>query len=114
MGNTTTILVSNDQLGAIRNNPNFGQELVDAIGMYQTSLADRNQAPTGTKIIGMDHNDAVSLFLVNGGIGRLVAIYGDRDARIVSEEDQIIALKRLVANLGFKLIKAPKKRRRRK
>lgn len=105
MGLTSIVLISHDQLYDIKKMPDFGSKLADAV--CTSNPATWPYLP-GVKIVSRDHNDTVSLVLVNGGVGKLVSVYGDSSANITTDDGQIEALQKLVANLGYKLIKRPK------
>lgn len=109
MGFNTTILILNDSLHRIREDKDFGKNLVNAIGrqfMENKPLSDFDRHQT--TVMGQHHADVVSVLMVGGNMGVEIAqIYNG--GHVAEIEDQINLLKEVADKFGFNLVRKPQK-----
>lgn len=74
MGLNTVVVILNDHLHRIRDDPEFGRKLADAIEAYPS---DRYHSSTSFRVVSMAHADYEQIVSVHGNIGAPV----DSDAR---------------------------------
>lgn len=104
MGYNTTIVICNDHLNEISQDPNFGKAVYEAAAKHWTS-----DKPVwfshNSQVIAQHHADTTSLNLVgqNGGccIGFSTRSSGFRN----DEEVKIAAFKEIARSFGYKLVK---------
>ena len=118
MGFNTTIVVYNDALHAIENDPEFGKNLVRAIrnlNMPNPSSTDLSP-PAGNHcnaamVIEDHHADHQRAVLVGGNRGQVMGYAGNYRLDMDSEEDKKTILTNLADSMGYniKLRKRPKR-----
>lgn len=88
MGFNATVVVLLDQLDAIRKNPNFGQQLADAIIVKANSgnREDHQYIAGQTQVIEVHHADNQVVVTVGGNTGRVLGYGGGYSAN----DDDII------------------------
>ena len=116
MGFNTTMIVMNDALHCIKEDPDFGCKLAEAIiqcagsGILQGNhLAD---VPAGSfanaaTVIESHHADGTAVVAIGGNIGTNLGIvfpYGDK------EEYSVRVLRQLADQLGYQLRKKPRRK----
>ena len=91
MGFNTTVVVLNDCLHEIENDPEFGKKLAAAIRSFD-HRPERMPYVTGqTQVIGCHHADGMMVFAVGGNTGREVGYgggYRSTDDEIIKELDR--------------------------
>lgn len=90
MGYNTVVLVLNDRLSEIENNPKFGAELVAAIRHHSPSNPDRAPYVTGqTQVISIDHSGGLQIVAIGGNTGKRVGTAFTLD--LMNRPDALIA-----------------------
>ncbi len=85
MGYNSTILILNDRLHEIENDPEFGKKVANAIRSHHYR-DDRQPYITGqTTVIDVAHADVMQILAVGGNCGRVIGYSG-----WTSEDDDII------------------------
>lgn len=82
MGLNTTVVILNDYLHDIENDPEFGKKLSRAI-----KNSGFNDSTRGFQVVTCHHNSATSVIAVNGNRGRVIGWSMDRatDEELVKE-----------------------------
>lgn len=120
MGYNTTVVVMNDSLHDIEKDPEFGKNLAQAIksesirhyrpgSQYVRALGSANAA----EVIESHHADGQVAVVVGGNCGEVLGYAGTcrNGNEYVKDETERKTqyLKRLAHELGFRLVKLPKK-----
>ena len=104
MGFNSTILILNDRLHEIENDPEFGAKL--AIGINEFGYASERQKSyiTGqTKVLSCQHADNMAVIAVGGNCGtKLDTVFGLTHHK---EDDKLEIVKQMAENLGYRLEK---------
>lgn len=97
MGLNTTVLVLNDALHDIKNDPDFGKNLASVIMSGKPQYVGN-----GTTVLETHHADWYSLMAIGGNRGiQLSSIY----SREIGEELNKQVLHELAYKLGYRLVK---------
>lgn len=107
MGFNTSVVVLNDALHEIANDPYFGKNLTEAIQGCFTPNRSKDVHSNGycnaATVIACHHADVTSIIAVGGNYGtELCSEYNFGNHH--TKEDQIKLLKKLADNLGFRII----------
>ena len=110
MGYNATVVVMVDGLHEIRDDPEFGKKLSDAIRDFQSARSKHSDVRAGSHlnaatVVGFHHADVTSVVLVGGNCAtKLHEHYGWRhnDPAV-----QVDILKEVADKLGYRLIKKP-------
>ena len=110
MGYNTTVVVMNDCLRDIENDPAFGKKLTSAIG--QLSYAGPSDVSAGgcvnaATVLETHHADGTALVAVGGNYGRVLGTFYPYG----TEEEDVRLLKALADKLGYRVSKKPSKQR---
>ena len=111
MGYNTTVIVYNDALGEIEKDPQFGKNLVRAIGeLSRASQSDRPtvDVPSGchgnaAMVVETHHADSCALVTVAGNLGICHVTEHGWDHHEVAGQERM--LRAWAKKLGFKLVK---------
>ena len=113
MGFNTTVMVYNDALGSIARDPEFGKTLADAIltlreagGRVAVNKSD------AARVIETHHADGTAVVAVGGNHGSVLGYVGGTDHH--TDAGKLAALRSLADALGFKLIRKPVKKSKKK
>lgn len=106
MGFNTTVVVLNDALHEIKNDPDFGRKLYDAVLCVQRGPQDVSAGNhcNAVSVIESHHADGFHLIAVGGNYGLDLGYVGSWQA----DPDQM--LRALADRRGYRLVKKPKKR----
>lgn len=113
MGWQTTVIVNNDSLGTIQNDPDFTKKLVSAIlqvrNDHQVSVNayDGHCSINGATVIE-SHHISGNMIISAGGLGGLVLGFGGCDTN--NEKNKEVILKNLAESMGYTLRKKPVKK----
>jgi len=117
MGFNTTVVILNDSLGAIENDPSFGKNLAQAITQRSGDVPAysyrdgevRGVHCNAATVIESHHADGTAIVAVGGNIGeKLDEVWYVGD--IWTEEGKLKILKQMADNMGYRLVKkAPRK-----
>jgi hypothetical protein len=114
MGFNSTVVVLNDALHTIRQDPDFGNKLCDAItrhrngGRSLVTARDGNCSHHGAaEVVAVEHADHSVLVLVGGNTATVL------DAQACGwehheEKAQLVALQSFADKMGFRLVKKTK------
>jgi hypothetical protein len=111
MGYNTTVVILNDALGFIEDDPNFGKNLVQGIRLVNRGKPVDIHARSyhaAAQVIESHHADSTSLVAVGGNDGILLGQYyyvGDAS----TEEGKVEILKEMAHRLGYRIVKKPAK-----
>jgi hypothetical protein len=112
MGFNTTIMVLNDALHCIEDDPEFGKKVSDAVH----SLMRGEQVPISSgghyaaaTAVETHHADQVRVIAVGGNMAEELG-YAGGYRLMASEDGQVEMLKRLAEKHGYNLRKKPKKK----
>ena len=113
MGYNSTLIVMNDALHEIANDPEFGHKLVRAI--QSLSIADAYTSRMGANISAGMHCNAATAIESHHADGNAIIAVGGNCATVLGmtfgthheEEDKLIILKQLAHHLGYSLRKSP-------
>lgn len=104
MGWNTTVVVLNDALNDIENDPKFGENLASAI-LRASSRRERVDVPAGSyanaaHVVESHHADQTAIVAVGGNLGRVLAqLYGWK-----FDNDEVV-FKKLAETLGYSVRK---------
>lgn len=106
MGWNTTVVIFNDALGTIEEDPNFGKNLAKAIRSLEEHTVVSARNPKGgccsaAKIIEQHHADDTTCVFIGGNTGIKVGMALGYD--FSSKEQQIQKLQQIADQLGFTL-----------
>lgn len=112
MGFNTSVIVMNDALGWIEEDPEFGKNLARAIAEASRGKPVDVPAHSGrggvhcnaATVIESHHADGYQAVLVGGNMGQKLGrqCFGQYD-------DHVEMLKQIASDLGYRLVKKPKK-----
>lgn len=111
MGFNSTVLILNDALHEIANDPQFGKKLADAIQML--SLSEKHRGKYGVGIGAGYHANAATAIETHHASGNAIIAVGGNCATVLGfafgthhqEEDKLKILKALARELGYSLRK---------
>jgi hypothetical protein len=108
MGWNTTVVVMNDSLSNIENDPDFGKNLGSAIREHVSRRKERvdvraRGAGNAASVIAQAHADVVSVVLVGGNYGRVIA-QEHNGGNHKDPEDQVKLLREAARKLGYSLV----------
>lgn len=116
MGYNTVLVLLNDALTGIRNDPNFGDNLYLAV--LHAIGGKRQDVPAGSycnavSIVGQDHADTYRCYIAGGNTAMDLGVVGHwspyfRD-NLNEQERKEMFLKNLADNLGFRVVRKRKK-----
>ena len=117
MGFNTTIVVHNDALDSIENDPDFGKNLARAIKsheMFSDKMVDVHSKChcNAAEVIESHHADQVVAVAVGGNMGEVIGYAGNWRLLGGNEnqmENHVQMLKNLADRLGYNLHKQPKR-----
>ena len=115
MGYNTTVVVMNDGLGYIENDPDFGKKLARAISQMAVTprgqTVDVSAGPhvNAATVIESHHADGTTVIAVGENYGRELTQYQIHTGRLVGEERDLAILKELADQLGYTLRRKPKR-----
>jgi len=116
MGFNTTMVIMNDALSTIRDDPQFGERLYDAC--VRVNQGPQDVAAHSTKggidynaatVIETHHADGEAIVAVGGNYGTLIGMayyVGDKGTK----ESQLKILEQLADNMGYSLTKKPERK----
>lgn len=106
MGFNSTIMILNDNLHRIKDDPDFGKKVYDAVCGFghEDSTFDYQ-----CKVLGVHHADNEMVFVVGGNTGQEVGYGAHWSERLDmrKEEDKVQLLKNMADRLGYSLRKKP-------
>ena len=109
MGFNTTVLILNDALGDIENDPNFGKNLVQAIQEHYNGRTGSTMGVSAghhancAKVISQFHADNTAILAVGGNYATILGINSGYSHH--KTEDKIRLLKQLALDYGYNLVK---------
>lgn len=111
MGYNSTVLVLNDALNEIANDPQFGKNLADAI--QRLSLSKKHRGKYGVDIGAGNHANAATAIETHHADGNAIVAVGGNYASVMGytagthhqEGDKLSTLKSLARELGYSLRK---------
>jgi hypothetical protein len=118
MGFNTTVVVLNDALGEIENDPKFGQRLASAVKELSVRKG-RIDVPAGNhanaaSVVETHHASENAVVVVGGNFGSVLGnVYAGNSivvARHHEEAGQVEILKSLAEKFGYRLSKIPNKK----
>jgi hypothetical protein len=109
MGYNTTVVIVNDALDIIENNPNeFVTKLVDKIQSFnytENKYFSVGNHANPVSVVGVHHSSETAVIAVGGNSGSIIGrTFGHRH---VQTEDKIQILKDLADDFGYTLRKKP-------
>jgi hypothetical protein len=112
MGYNATVVVMLDSLDEIRKDKNFGEKLFHAILKVEHGNANGIDISSGhscnaATVIEKHHADGVSLIAVGGNCASVLSSYVGSSH--VSEENRVNILKTWADQMGYRVVKKPKK-----
>ena len=119
MGYQTSVMVLNDDLLEIKDDPNFGRNLCDAIVRLRHGIPNdvSAQSADGRRIhcsaatvIETHHADQTSAVIFGGNIGQSLGTIGGWNYDVSKPEDRVKILKKLADAEGYTLHKKPVKK----
>jgi len=114
MGWNTTVVVHNDALHEIENDPEFGKNLSRAITIA-AGRGTREEVSAGhhcgaCEVIESHHADQVRVVAVGGNYGVELGYGGQWPVCTNDEESKVKMLKNLAESLGYNIRKKPQKK----
>jgi hypothetical protein len=112
MGFNTTVVIMNDSLGAIANDPTFGKSLAEAVVQRKEdvpaySYVDgkiRGVHCNAATVIESHHADGTAIVAVGGNMGvKLDEVW--YVGNIWTEEGKLKIIKQMADNMGYRLVK---------
>lgn len=91
MGYNAVLVVLNDNLCEIENDPEFGRKVAKAIRAFSRLRPDRIPPITGqTQVLSVEHADTVQIVAVGGNSGRILGYGGatDSDGQLLKVADE--------------------------
>jgi hypothetical protein len=113
MGYNTTVVIMNDTLGYIEQDPDFGKELVNAIRILpwrKPAPVSSRGAPAAARVIETHHNRDMAVVAIGGNTGVVIGSAGP-DEVLASDSAEIDMLRELARNMGYRLVKLPERKR---
>lgn len=122
MGFNTTIVVMNDRLNDIENDPEFGKNLTQAVNMFITEkyITERAGRPfygvdvraggcvNAATVVETHHADDTSIVAVGGNMGEELGVVYEGALPYESDEERNIRILRVLADhLGYHIHKKP-------
>jgi len=107
MGYNSTVVILNDVLSDLRNNPRFGEKLADAIA-EQHMTGKPFDVQNGVIVVEQHHADETAVVAVGGNCGTKLGMVGGYTHH--TPEDKLRIVKSLANDLGFNLSKQRKKK----
>lgn len=112
MGYNTPVLILNDNLGGIRDDPEFGKKLDYAIATMEDGATVRSGFGVAAKVAKTDHADHYQVIAFGGNrMLRLGYVFGPRHNKEFSD-DPVYFLRKMAEELGYDLVKKKKGRRK--
>jgi len=108
MGYNSAIVIMNDCLHEIENDPHFGKAVASAVAEHWgVNRTGRTYTPFthNSMVIAQHHSSTVSINLVGGNMGLMIGHSRRTDGRYCEPDQKILVLKELAESLGYKLIK---------
>ncbi len=107
MGYNTTILILNDAMGDMQENPKeFVDNLLLAVGEHRhdqrNDFAIGNHV-NGGSVLAMSHADTINVIAVGGNYGTVLDQYYNPTAAHHTYEGKVMILKLLAEELGYKV-----------
>lgn len=102
MGYNSTILILNDNLHEIENDPEFGKKIAQAIRAHNTGH-DEPYITGQTTVLAVEHADTMQILAVGGNCGRVIGYSGyssDDDVIIKGLNQDRLARKREAKKKG--------------
>jgi hypothetical protein len=103
MGFNTTVVILNDVVHNIAEDPTFGQRLADAISSGDSS---RHELQNGVQVIESHHADYTTVVAVGGNMG--ICLGTAIGCSVV--DDPVAIVRSLARDLGFDLRKRPERK----
>ncbi|PWE56800.1 hypothetical protein DEM27_10585 [Metarhizobium album] len=97
MGFNTAVMVLNDRLHEIRDDPNFGEKLYHAILLAGRPLHDRPYVPQ-VSVLPSQHADTAQVVVISANSLRVLG-YGDW------QDDDANLLRKIADDMGFRLVR---------
>ena len=108
MGFNTTVVINNDAVGDIENDPSFGKKLATAIYNFNSKLIVNNEVLAGSSgriaamVIEQHHADGRVLVMVGGKTGWVADDFNAND---------MVVVKNVLDRLGYRLVKKRSKKK---
>ena len=108
MGINTTVVILNDALNEIENDPDFGKNLGDAIRKHGFMSSPTTSVSSGgfcdaAEVIEMHHSECRAIIEVGGSMG--VKLFDDVGKIKYSKERTLNIVKEMAKQLGYRLVK---------
>lgn len=104
MGFNSTILIRNDFLNEVKDDPEFGKKVFHAI----QHGPQKYPSPSGSfQVITVDHADSYYLIIAGGNAATPIAATGGYHMNPRIPKDQDTLLRRFVKQLGYRLVRLP-------
>lgn len=112
MGYNTTVVILNDGLHDIKEDPEIGAKLYN--GVLEASSRNGVTVSAGNhcnpiKIVETHHADSVSLIAVGGNTAQIISPYICSSRQMFEENTKVEILKALAEQLGYRVIKKGEK-----
>ena len=113
MGFNTTVIVLNDALDHIAEDPKFGERLADAVkakaGITRTQRIDVPAGNHGNaaSVLDMTHSSGYSVMIIGGNTGKQLGHVSH--CRPFDDDGHIEVLRQLADQYGYRLSKKPRK-----